>query len=94
MNRPAILPPTPEQRAALAADFYRRCAAQREPAHTDALREVMQASERAAHVSRGYRPSDDVPPVSKRARIALALWTAFGIGAWATYLYFALGAQP
>jgi uncharacterized membrane protein YqiK len=60
--------------------------------HLAAVRELIAASERAARLSRGYTPEHptEMQKVGAIHRLILALWFAFGLGAGATYLYFAL----
>lgn len=59
------------------------------------LRDVMDASERVAHFSRGYTPEQpsEAEELRPMDRLILALWMAFGIGAAATVLYFAMAPQ-
>jgi hypothetical protein len=82
------LPTSAEHKAACAATYART---QADADHLTTLREVMQASANAAHLSRGYVPDPRETFVGDIALVAaglfvIAAWLAFGFGAvWAAH---------
>lgn len=76
--------PTQQQNAWAVADARRYATVQALPItpHADALREVMHASERAAHLSQGYTPEE-----STLTWMRLALMCVGGLGIWALFGY-------